>query len=87
MFDQHLIDGFYLVLFVSGVPMLISALGGFLVAVVQTATQIQEQSLSHIVKFALVSVVLLIAGSYFLDSLVIFFEESVRSMAHLGRLS
>lgn len=86
MFDTHLFEAFVLVLLVSGVPLLISTVGGLIVAVLQTATQIQEQTLTHVVKFGLVSLVLLVCGDYFLERMMIYFDEAFRSMVYMGKL-
>jgi type III secretion HrpO family protein len=53
-----------LILLLSGPPILISTLLGLTVAVFQAATQIQEQTLSFMVKLFAVIFTLLIVGSW-----------------------
>ena len=54
----------YLILLLSGPPILISMLLGLLVAIFQAATQIQEQTLSFTVKLVAVILVLMMMGGF-----------------------
>jgi type III secretion protein S len=54
----------YLILLLSGPPILISMLLGLLVAIFQAATQIQEQTLSFTVKLVAVILVLMLMGGF-----------------------
>jgi type III secretion protein S len=53
-----------LILILSGPPVVISTLLGLTVAIFQAATQIQEQSLSFMVKLFAVILVLLVMGGW-----------------------
>src|SRR3990172_6118891 len=53
-----------LILILSGPPILISTLLGLFVAIFQAATQIQEQTLSFMIKLIAVIVTLLIMGGW-----------------------
>ena len=53
-----------LILLLSGPPILISMLLGLIVAVFQAATQIQEQTLSFVVKLIAVVVTLILMGPW-----------------------
>ena len=53
-----------LILILSGPPILISTMLGLCVAVFQAATQIQEQTLSSMVKLVAVVVTLLVLGGW-----------------------
>ncbi len=53
-----------LILILSGPPVLISMVLGLVVAIFQAATQIQEQTLSFVVKLLAVVLTLLIMGSW-----------------------
>jgi type III secretory pathway component EscS len=55
-------EGLLLALLVSGPPLLASVLVGFLVGVVQAATQIQDQTLSFVPKLLVVALTLLALG-------------------------
>jgi type III secretion HrpO family protein len=54
----------YLILLLSGPPILISMVLGLLVAIFQAATQIQEQTLSFTVKLVAVILVLMFMGGF-----------------------
>lgn len=54
----------YLILLLSGPPILISMVLGLLVAIFQAATQIQEQTLSFTVKLFAVILCLMIMGGW-----------------------
>jgi type III secretion HrpO family protein len=54
----------YLILLLSGPPILISMILGLLVAIFQAATQIQEQTLSFTVKLVAVILVLMFMGGF-----------------------
>lgn len=53
-----------LILILSGPPVVISTLLGLMVAIFQAATQIQEQTLSFMVKLFAVILVLLVMGGW-----------------------
>ncbi len=55
-------EGLLLALLVSGPPLLASLLVGFVVGVVQAATQIQDQTLAFVPKLLVVAVTLLAMG-------------------------
>jgi len=55
-------EGLLLALLVSGPPLLASVLVGFLVGVMQAATQIQEQTLAFVPKLLAVALTLLALG-------------------------
>ena len=83
MFDVLLKEGFLLVIIISGVPLLLCAVTSLVVSVLQAATQIQEQSLGHLVKFVTVSLVFVVAGSSFLTLLIRFLEESFQAVGYV----
>lgn len=53
-----------LILILSGPPIIISTILGLFVAIFQAATQIQEQTLSFMVKLFAVMIVLLVLGGW-----------------------
>lgn len=65
-----------LVLILSGPPILISTILGLFVAVFQAATQIQEQTLSFMVKLFAVILTLMLMGG-FLGGQIIQFTNSI----------
>jgi type III secretion protein S len=68
MYSQHLLELSYqallLILILSGPPVLISMALGLVVAIFQAATQIQEQTLSFVVKLVAVFLVLMLMGNW-----------------------
>jgi type III secretion HrpO family protein len=65
-----------LILILSGPPILISTILGLLVAVFQAATQIQEQTLSFMVKLFAVILTLLFMGGW-LGSQILSFANNI----------
>ena len=61
---QMAYQGLLLILILSGPPVLISMFLGLTVAIFQTATQIQEQTLSITVKLVAVTLTLIILGGF-----------------------
>lgn len=75
----------WLVLILSGPPIAVAALFGLLVAFLQAATQLQEQTFAYAVKFLAIVLTLLVTGSLlggtlytFADRLFIDFPGLVR---------
>jgi type III secretion HrpO family protein len=56
-------EGLWLVLVLSGPPIAAASVVGLVVAFLQAATQLQEQTLAYAFKFATVTVVLLLTAS------------------------
>jgi len=75
------------VLFIcSGIPILASAAVGLVVAILQTATQVQEQSFVFLAKITAFVIVLIISHQFLWDNLLFFFKEMLRSISSLGHL-
>jgi flagellar biosynthesis protein FliQ len=55
-------EGLLLVLFISAPPLIISLVVGFLISLLQAATQLQDQTLSFVPKLLSVSIVLIALG-------------------------
>lgn len=61
---QMAYQGLLLILILSAPPVLVSMVLGTVVAIFQAATQIQEQTLSFVVKLVSVTLVLIIMGTW-----------------------
>ena len=86
MFAALLEKSFWLVTICSALPLIAASAAGLLIALIQTATQIQEQSITYVVKLgAAVAVLALLAGWYSAE-LVGFMTELLSGLAHLGKL-
>jgi type III secretion HrpO family protein len=61
---QNAYQGLLLILILSAPPVLVSMFLGTVVAIFQAATQIQEQTLSFVVKLLSVTLVLILMGTW-----------------------
>lgn len=68
--SEVLREGVFLVIRISAPMLLLSMLVGVLLAIFQAVTQIHEQTLSFIFKLTVVLSVLLIGGSWIMESLL-----------------
>jgi type III secretion protein S len=59
---QQLYDGFTTGMIIAAPPMLAAVVVGVLLAIIQAATQIQDQSLPQLVKILVILLVLIIGG-------------------------
>jgi len=75
---QTAYQGLLLILILSGPPVLISMFFGLLVAIFQTATQIQEQTISITVKLVAVTLTLILLGG-FLGAQIMSFASTIFS--------
>lgn len=73
--SQMAYQGLYLILLLSVPPILISMAFGLLVAIIQAATQIQEQTLSFTVKLVAVIITLMFMGSWLGTQIVQFAQH------------
>jgi len=62
-------DALWLVLILSAPPIIVASVTGLLVAVIQAATQIQEQTLQYTVKFFAIVLTLFVTASLLASSL------------------
>ncbi|MEZ5403588.1 MAG: flagellar biosynthetic protein FliQ [Bryobacteraceae bacterium] len=74
-------EGVVLMLILSAAPVLISALFGLVVAILQATTQIQDQSLVFVPKILAVSATLAILGPWMLQQLVRFTAALLEGIA------
>ncbi len=65
----------YLVLLVSAPALLVSLVVGFIVALLQAVTQVQEQTLSFVPKLVAVAAALVVAGGWMGGQLIRFTES------------
>jgi type III secretion protein S len=68
-------DALWLVLILSTPPILVASVAGLLVAIVQAATQIQEQTLQYTVKFFAIVITLFVTASLLASSLYRFSDR------------
>ena len=75
--------GLWLMLALSGVPLLISSLTGLFVAVIQAATQIQEASIVYLVKVLTLFGVVYCGGCLFLEFILDFIRQCITELSHV----
>lgn len=66
------VQALWLVLMLSAPPIVAAALVGLFVAIIQAATQLQEQTLQYALKFFVVVIALFVTGGLVATSLVTF---------------
>jgi len=86
MFDLYLTKAFLVIALVSGIPLAASCVAGFIVSLLQTVTQIQEQSIGYAVRFLAVCGVFATCGGWFWGELVSFLQTMLASLAFLGKM-
>jgi type III secretion protein S len=85
MMQQLIFDSLWIALVLSVIPMVGIAIASGLVALVQAATQIQEQSVIHLVRLIAFLGVVLVAGEWMGGEVASLFERSVKAIASVGR--
>jgi flagellar biosynthetic protein FliQ len=78
-------EGLLLVVLLSGPPLLASMVVGFVVSLVQAATQIQDQTLAFVPKLVVVMVVLAAMGPVLGSSLVRFSQALLLAIPSVAR--
>lgn len=68
-------DALWLVLILSAPPIVVASVAGLLVAIVQAATQIQEQTLQYTVKFFAIVITLFVTAALLASSLYRFSDR------------
>ena len=86
MFATFLDRTFVIVLLITAIPLVSGSLVSLLVAVLQAATQIQEQSISFLVKLFSVAAVIYLLGEKFFYELITFFTEILATLEYFGRM-
>lgn len=86
MFEQYLFRTLLLVIICSGLPLLISTIGAFVLAALQAATQIQEQGAQFLLKWILLCAVLFLTWPWMLRQALTLFQDFYLSLHIFGRL-
>jgi flagellar biosynthetic protein FliQ len=79
-------ESVYVIAVTSGLPLLLAAIVGLVVSVLQAATQIQEQSVPYVLKLSSVLVVGVFFGDAGLDLLVRYVQRIFSAVAHFGAM-
>jgi type III secretory pathway component EscS len=84
--ENFLEKSLIIVALLSGVPLLVSSLASIVVAVLQTASQIQDQTISHLIRFSVVAGCIYIAADMALQMLIEYIQQALFELGALGRL-
>lgn len=84
MFASCLRESFLLVVIFSIVPLGATSLCGLICAMLQTATQIQEQSITYALKFAVISLIIFLLSSIIAREGIAFTQRLLASISLLG---
>jgi type III secretory pathway component EscS len=79
------VDSLTLVMIIAGVPMVAIAITTGCVAMLQAITQIQEQSVVHLVRVATFIALVTVGGDMIGEAICDLFERSLRSIETIGR--
>jgi len=86
MFEALLLKALWVVILVSGIPVLAGAISGLTISIIQAATQVQEQSISYLVKVSSVVLTLVVLGPFFANEISSFFQFSIEHLVILGEM-
>ena len=78
-------ESFVLIIVFSLLPLLLCSLISFFIAILQALTQIQEQSISYVIKYSSLLALIWIGGNYFSNFIIVFLQESLKSIALMGQ--
>lgn len=86
MFDEVFRHACLLVLIISGIPLAASAMSGLLVSILQASTQVQEQSISYVVKLTAAGISLFFLWNWAALELKEFIQHGLNAFIELGRI-
>lgn len=78
-------QGLWLVLLLSAPPIIAASVVGLLVAIVQAATQLQEQTLQYTLKFFAIVISIFVTASLMAGTLYSYADSIFSSLAAVGR--
>ncbi len=78
-------DALWLVLILSLPPVIVATLVSLVIAVIQAATQIQEQTILFLVKLIGVTATILVMGSFFTGSLITYSDRIFSNLNTMAR--
>ena len=86
MLEEYVKQSFWIVFISSGIPLLCASACGLFTAVVQAATQIQEQTITYLLRFLAIVCSLTLLGEWLSTELVQFFQEVLGTISIAGTL-
>lgn len=86
MFQIYVQQSALLLLVCGGIPLLVSAVLGLCVTVVQASMQLQEQTVSYLIKLGATVVVFAVGGNFFVAQCVTFTQNLLASIESIGHM-
>lgn len=74
-------EALWVIIKASAPMLIISLIVGLIISVFQTVTSIQEQTLTFVPKLLSIFIVIMVAGSWIMNNVVVFFEELCRNFS------
>ena len=87
MFDALVYETFILLVLLSGAPLIVSAAVGVVIATLQAATQLQEQTVLYLGKLVGVLAVLFVFSGWATAECIEYMQQSFALVAFMGRLA
>ena len=84
--QSYITEAIIVMAIVSGIPLIVSTIFGTLLAIIQSALQLQEQSLGYLVKLVGLGATIFFCANWFSARLLTFSADALRSIATLGRI-
>jgi len=78
-------QGMWLVVAISAPPLLVAALCGLIVSMLQTVTQIQDQTVPYVIKLAAIVVTMLVCARWTCNELIQLINLAFELMPAVGR--
>jgi len=75
-----------MVILFSGIPLIVCSISALIMSVIQAATQVQEQTITYLVRFTALSLTMASTAGWFSQEIVLFIQEMIGSIAHLGSI-
>ena len=77
-------DAMLVIFKIAGPLLIISMIVGLVIAIIQAATQVHEQTLTFVPKLVIIGVLLFVLGSFFTATLVEFMQRIMDMIAEVG---
>ena len=87
LFRNYIQECFTLVVVISGLPLLASSMGAVLIATLQAATQIQEQSVTYLVKLTIIIIILFCMCGWYGDRLIELIQSALGGLETIGQMN
>lgn len=78
-------DSMIVVFKIAGPLLIISMIAGLVIAIIQAATQVHEQTLTFVPKVIIIALLLFVMGAFFIGILEEHFELIMNMIAQVGR--